>query len=81
MTRTLSDELAELHADYVTAVNLAVEADEDTAAESLATAYDEDAWRVVAEWEGKTHLLGALRPAHDTPLRRVARRLRRPHAA
>lgn len=82
MTRTLSEELNELHAAYAAAVNVAVEADDVAAAETLAKAYDEEAWQLVAEWEGKTHLLRELRPAtYDTPLRRLVRRLRLPHAA
>lgn len=53
----LIDELNELHASYVEAVNAAVAADDLERAERLAAAYDDDALRLVAEREGKTHLL------------------------
>jgi len=82
MTRTLIDELNDLHDAYAQAVNLAADSGDLAAAEELAKAYDEEAWQLVAEWEGKTHLLPRLRrPSYDTPLRRVVRRFRRPRAA
>jgi hypothetical protein len=82
MPRTLLDELNDLHDKYATAINLAVAEDDFRAAEELAEAYDDDAWHLVAEWEGKAHLLPALRAQHhsktpvkDSPLRRLVRRL------
>lgn len=78
----LIDELNELHASYVRAVNVAVESDDLERAERLAEAYDTDAIRLVAEREGKTHLL-PIRPSSepDSPLRRLVARLRLDRAA
>ena len=70
----LYDELTELHAAYATAINHALEADDATAAQELARAYDDDAWELVAKREGRTHELKRLRrPEYDTPLRRMVR--------
>jgi hypothetical protein len=73
----LIDELNSLHSQYVTAINSAVERDDLTTAEQLAHAYDDEAIRLIAEREGKTHLLPIHRPAAvETPLRRWVSRLR-----
>jgi hypothetical protein len=78
----LIDELNELHASYVRAVNTAVESDDLERAERLAEAYDADAIQLIAEREGKTHLLPIRRPAEpETPLRRLVRRLHLSRAA
>ena len=78
----LIDELNDLHAIYVEAVNTAVGSDDPIRAESLAAEYDDAAIQLVAEREGKTHLLPIRRDvALDTPLRRLAARLRMPRAA
>lgn len=78
----LIDELNELHASYVAAVNAAVAADDLVEAERLAAAYDDEAVQLVAEREGLTHLLPIRRPATpDTPLRRLVARLRPVRAA
>lgn len=77
----LIDELNELHATYVHAVNAAVAAGDLDRAEHLAAAYDDDAVRLVAEREGKTHLLPLVRPVPETPLRRLVARLRVSRAA
>ena len=61
----------ELHASYVHAINAAVADDDHVRAERLAAGYDDDAIRLIAEREGKTHLLPLQRPAAaETPLRR-----------
>lgn len=72
----LIDELNEMHASYVEAVNTAVAEDDLERAERLAAAYDDDALRLVAEREGKAHLLPLDRATPDTPLRRLVARLR-----
>jgi hypothetical protein len=78
----LIDELNELHASYVRAVNAAVESDDLERAERLAEAYDADAIQLIAEREGRTHLLPIRRPIEpDTPLRRLVARLRLARAA
>ncbi|MBD8870340.1 hypothetical protein [Nocardioides donggukensis] len=46
-----------LHAAYIDAVNAAAEAGDLTRALELAEAYDTDATLMVAEHEGKTHML------------------------
>ena len=76
MTRTLIDELDILHATYVSAVNEAVDADDLDRAEELARGYEDDAIQLMAEREGKTHLLPLQRrrPA-DSRLRRIVRLL------
>lgn len=77
-------ELDQLHASYVEAVNIAVAEDDLDRADRLATAYDDAAWELVAQREGKSHLLPTLRPtpsAPDTPLRRLVARLRTARAA
>lgn len=78
----LIDELNDLHAIYVEAVNTAVSSDDTLRAESLAAEYDDAAIQLIAEREGKTHLLPIRRGAvTETPLRRLAARLRMPRAA
>ncbi len=78
----LIDELNDLHASYVAAVNAAVAADDLAEAERLAAAYDDEAVQLVAEREGLTHLLPIRRPdTPDTPLRRLVSRLRPTRAA
>lgn len=53
----LIDELNELHASFVAGVNNAVEAGDLVRAVELARVYDDEATRLVAERENKTHLL------------------------
>ncbi len=78
----LIDELNDLHDTYVHAINAAVADGDHTGAERLAEAYDDDAIQLIAEREGKTHLLPIHRPeTPDTPLRRLVARLRSARAA
>jgi len=78
----LVDELNLVHDSYVIAVNAAVEQDDLVRAEQLAQAYDDEAIRLIAEREGKTHLLPISRPRRvETPLRRLAARIRATRAA
>jgi hypothetical protein len=78
----LVDELNLVHDTYVIAVNSAVEQNDLVLAEQLAQAYDDEAIRLIAEREGKTHLLPITRPRRvETPLRRLAARLRANRAA
>jgi len=78
----LVDELNVLHDSYVTAVNTAVAQNDVVRAEQLAQAYDEEAIRLIAEREGKTHLLPISRTRRvETPLRRLVARLRVTRAA
>ena len=78
----LVDELNVLHDSYVTAVNAAVQQNDGARAEQLAQAYDDEAIRLIAEREGKTHLLPITRPRRvETPLRRLVARLRVTRAA
>jgi hypothetical protein len=78
----LVDELNLVHDSYVIAVNAAVEQNDLLRAEQLAQAYDDEAIRLIAEREGKTHLLPITRPGRvETPLRRLAARLRAARAA
>jgi hypothetical protein len=73
---TLVEELNALHAAYVDLVNNAIEEGDAGRAEQLAAAYDTEAIELIAEREGKTHLLPLRRPvSYDTPLRRLAQRL------
>jgi hypothetical protein len=76
MSRTLLEELNELHASYVVAINQAVADGAVARAEELAVNYDADAIELIAEREGRTHLLPIRRSTrHDTALRRLVRRL------
>ena len=78
----LVDELNVLHDSYVTAVNAAVAQNDVVRAEQLAQAYDDEAIRLIAEREGKTHLLPVTRPRRvETPLRRLVARFRATRAA
>lgn len=78
----LIDELNDLHAIYVEAVNTAVGFDDSTRVESLATEYDDAALHLIAEREGKTPVVPITRgAAPETPMRRLAARLRAPRAA
>lgn len=78
----LIDELNVLHASYVESINIAVGHDDIRAAEQLAAQYDDEAITLIAEREGKTHLLPLQRgPVVDTPLRRLVARLGLSHAA
>jgi hypothetical protein len=78
----LVDELNVLHDSYVTAVNTAIAQNDVVRAEQLAQAYDDEAIRLIAEREGKTHLLPITRPRRvETPLRRLVARFRATRAA
>ena len=78
----LVDELNLVHDSYVIAVNAAVEQNDLVRAEQLAQAYDDEAIRLIAEREGKTHLLPITRQRRvETPLRRLAARIRATRAA
>jgi hypothetical protein len=78
----LVDELNLVHDSYVIAVNAAVEQNDPVRAEQLAQAYDDEAIRLIAVREGKTHLLPITRPRRvETPLRRLAARIRATRAA
>jgi hypothetical protein len=78
----LVDELNLVHDSYVIAVNAAVAQNDLVRAEQLAQAYDDEAIRLIAEREGKTHLLPITRPRRvETPLRRLAARIRATRAA
>ena len=78
----LVDELNLVHDSYVIAVNAAVEQNDLVRAEQLAQGYDDEAIRLIAEREGKTHLLPITRPRRvETPLRRLAARIRATRAA
>jgi len=80
--RTLLEDLNDLHAAYVEAINMAVAEDDYAGAEQLAAEYDAEAIQLMAEREGKTHLLPLPRRTRlDTPLRRLVRLLTPDHAA
>ena len=67
MSRTLFQEVDALHDSFVAAVNHAVAEGALDLAEELAQAYDREAIELLAEREGKTHLL---------PLRRLPKKKR-----
>jgi hypothetical protein len=78
----LIDELNALHATYVQAINVAVEASDPALAAELAADYDRDAILLMAEREGRQDLLahfglnrdgGRLAVERDTPLRRLVK--------
>jgi hypothetical protein len=78
----LIDELNALHATYVQAINVAVDADDLGLAAELAADYDRDAILLMAEREGRQDLLahfgldrdgGQLAVTRDTPLRRLVK--------
>lgn len=76
MARTLLEELNDLHAGYVGAVNLAVEQNDIGRAEELAVTYEDEAIALMAEREGKTHLLPLRRQkSFDTTLRQMIRQV------
>jgi hypothetical protein len=75
-TVSLVDEVNQLHAAYVVAINQAVADGEFDRANELAENYDKDAVELIAEREGKTHLLPIRRrPQPDTALRRLVAHL------
>lgn len=79
---TLLEELNDLHARYVVAVNSAVETNDYARAEALAAMYEDDAIQLMAVREGKTHLLPLKRQkSPDTSLRRMIRRVLTSRAA
>ena len=69
MARTLVEDVDALHASYVAAINLAVDHDDLARAEELAAAYDREAVQLLAEREGKTHLLPLRRRTAQAPRR------------
>ncbi len=81
----LIDELNDLHAVYVDAVNTAVGSDDLAQADRLAEEYDVAAIQLVAERESRTHLLPLHRATHraapTTTLQRLASRLGMQRAA
>ena len=82
MAPTLLEELNEMHAFYVAAINVALTEDDLTRAGELAQAYDHDAIELVAARENKTHLLPIRRPQRREPaLRRLVSRMSLSHAA
>lgn len=62
-TSTLVQDLDVLHASYVDAINTAIESGHDDYVGELAASYDREATLMVAQREGKTHLL-PLVPRH-----------------
>ncbi|MEI5672771.1 MULTISPECIES: hypothetical protein [unclassified Nocardioides] len=56
-TTTLVHDLDVLHSSYVSAINLAIESGQDDYVAELAASYDREATLMVAQREGKTHLL------------------------
>lgn len=57
---TLREDLDVLHAAYVKAINTAIESGLDDEVAELAASYDREATLMVAQREGKTHLLSTL---------------------
>ncbi|HEY2877790.1 hypothetical protein [Nocardioides sp.] len=81
MTR-LIDDLNALHDGYVEAVNAAIGDNDLARADRLAAEYDDEAIRMIAVHEGKTHLLPIRRPQPaDSGLRAMVRRLTSGRAA
>ncbi len=82
MPLTLRQELDNLHAEYVVAINQAIADGALARAEQLAADYDQDAVELVADREGLTHLLPINQPVrHESFLRRlVSRHLANPAA-
>ncbi len=71
----LIDDLNVLHDRYAESINLAIAADDPARAERLAAEYDDEAIRMIAVREGKTHLLPIRRPStSDSGLRALLRR-------
>ena len=78
----LIDDLNALHDGYVEAINVAIGDDDDDRAHRLAAEYDEEAIRMIAVHEGKTHLLPIRRPeTADSGLRALVHRLTQGRAA
>lgn len=81
MTR-LIDDLNVLHDGYVEAVNVAIGDNDLARADRLAAEYDDEAIRMIAVHEGRTHLLPIRRPqTADSGLRAMVRRLTSGRAA
>jgi hypothetical protein len=59
-TTTLRQDLDVLHSAYVQAINIAIESGHDGDVAELAASYDREATLMVAQREGKAHLLGKL---------------------
>ena len=80
--RSLVQDLNDLHASYVSAINLAVADDDLELAARLAGDYDTEAVQMIAEREGRTDMLPLVRRGQpDTPLRRMVRYLSTHRAA
>ena len=77
----LIDELNELHSHYARAIDVAVARNDFAGADRLAQEYTSEAVVLVAQREGKTHLLPLVIPARERPLRRLATRLKASRAA
>jgi hypothetical protein len=78
----LIDDLNTLHDGFVTAINMAVAADDYDRADRLAAEYDDEAIQLIAVREGKTDLLPIQRPVHaDSGLRSLIHRLTSHRAA
>ena len=75
--RSLVQDLNDLHASFVNGINVAVENNDLELADRLAAEYDTEAVRMIAEREGRTHMLPLVRRGEnpDTPLRRLVRKL------
>ena len=81
MTR-LIDDLNVLHDGYVEAVNVAIGDNDLARVDRLAAEYDDEAIRMIAVHEGRTHLLPIRRPqTADSGLRAMVRRLTSGRAA
>lgn len=77
----LIDELNELHSHYARAIDVAVSGNDFSEADRLAQEYTNEAVVLMAQREGKTHLLPLAIPARETPLRRLVARLKASQAA
>ena len=75
--RSLVQDLNDLHASFVTGINIAVDNNDLELADRLAAEYDTEAIKMIAEREGRTHMLPLVRRGEhtDTPLRRLVRKL------
>jgi hypothetical protein len=74
--RSLRTQLDDLHAQYVETINHAIARGSEREVADLAASYDAEAIQLVAEHEGKTHLLPLHRPA-GAAAPRLTRWLRR----
>ncbi len=70
---SLVEELNRLHASYVRAIEIAVDADEIDFADELAALYDAEAFTLIAEREGRKHI--SVPQRSDSTLRRLVREL------